>query len=50
MDDEGNIILPSKPGLGFEVNWECAKENKLTCALALVSPCSADSEDSMGRC
>jgi len=27
MDDDGNVIVPTTPGLGMEFNWDYIKEN-----------------------
>ncbi len=29
MDDEGNVILPSSPGLGYDFNWDYIEGNRL---------------------
>ena len=29
MDGQGNVILPTKPGLGFEINWDWVEGNKV---------------------
>jgi L-alanine-DL-glutamate epimerase-like enolase superfamily enzyme len=29
LDGEGNVILPTKPGLGFEIDWDYLEANRL---------------------
>ena len=29
LDDEGNVILPTKPGLGMEFVWDYIRENQV---------------------
>jgi L-alanine-DL-glutamate epimerase-like enolase superfamily enzyme len=29
MDDDGNVLVPQKPGLGMEVNWEYITKNSI---------------------
>ena len=29
MDGEGNVILPTQPGLGFEIVWDYVRENEI---------------------
>ncbi len=30
MDDEGNVVLPSTPGLGYDFNWDYIDANRIT--------------------
>ena len=27
LDNDGNVILPTKPGLGFELEWDYINDN-----------------------
>ena len=29
MDDDGNVILPTKPGLGMELDWDYIDNNRV---------------------
>ena len=29
LDDDGNVILPTKPGLGMELDWDYINDNKV---------------------
>ncbi len=29
MDDEGNVLIPQKPGLGMELDWDYIEENRI---------------------
>lgn len=29
MDGEGNVLVPQKPGLGFELDWDYIEDNRV---------------------
>jgi len=29
MDNDGNVLIPQKPGLGMEIDWDYIEENRL---------------------
>jgi L-alanine-DL-glutamate epimerase-like enolase superfamily enzyme len=29
MDGEGNVLIPQKPGLGMEIDWDYIEENRI---------------------
>jgi L-alanine-DL-glutamate epimerase-like enolase superfamily enzyme len=29
MDGEGNVLIPQKPGLGMEIDWDYIDENRI---------------------
>ena len=38
MDDDGNVLLPDGPGLGYELNWDYINEHRVAgCGVSSTS-------------
>lgn len=29
MDEDGNVLIPQTPGLGWDINWDYVNDNKV---------------------